>query len=70
VNSKSHLRDRSGRPLPGTTANDVIVAKGEVWVISSYNPLSFDSRYFGPVPISNIEGLARPLIVIRPPSHP
>ena len=70
VNSKSLLRDRSGRPLPGTTANDVIVAKGEVWVISSYNPLSFDSRYFGPIPISSIEGLARPLFVFHPLRHP
>ena len=35
ANSKSLSRDRSGRPLPGAGANDVIVAKGEVWVISS-----------------------------------
>jgi type IV secretory pathway protease TraF len=57
-------------PSPGAGANDVIVAKGEVWVISSYNPLSFDSRYFGPIPISKIEGLARPLFVFHPLRHP
>jgi type IV secretory pathway protease TraF len=39
-------------------------------VISSYNPLSFDSRYFGPFPISSIEGLARPLFVFHPLRHP
>ena len=70
ANSKSLNRDGSGRPLPSPGANDVIVAKGEVWVISSYNPLSFDSRYFGPVPISKIEGLARPLFVMGPRRHP
>ena len=70
ANSKSLSSDRSGRALPGTGANDVIVAKGEVWVISSYNPLSFDSRYFGPIPISKIEGLARPLFVMGPQRHP
>jgi type IV secretory pathway protease TraF len=46
------------------------VAKGEVWVISSYNPLSFDSRYFGPVPISRIEGFARPLFILDSLRHP
>ena len=70
ANSKSLDRDGSGRTLPSPGANDVIVAKGEVWVISSYNPLSFDSRYFGPVPISKIEGLARPLFVMGPRRHP
>jgi conjugative transfer signal peptidase TraF len=70
ANSKSLSRDLEGRTLPSAGANDVIVAKSEVWVISSYNPLSFDSRYFGPVPISKIEGLARPLFVIGPHRHP
>ncbi len=70
ANSKNIASDGSGRPLPGAGANDVIVAKGEVWVISSYNPLSFDSRYFGPVPISKIEGLASPLFVMGPHRHP
>jgi conjugative transfer signal peptidase TraF len=70
VNSKGLGRDGSGQVLPSPAGNSLVVARGEVWLVSSYNPLSFDSRYFGPVPISNIEGLARPLIVIRPPSHP
>ena len=70
ANSKSLVQRPAGRTLPSAGANDVIVAKGEVWVISSYNPLSFDSRYFGPVPISKIEGLARPLFVMGPQRHP
>ena len=70
TNSKSLSRDQLRLLFPGAGVNDVIVAKGEVWVISSYNPLSFDSRYFGPVPVSKIEGLARPLFVMGPQRHP
>jgi conjugative transfer signal peptidase TraF len=70
ANSKSMVRDGSGRTLPSPIANNLIVAKGEVWVISSYNSLSFDSRYFGPVPFSKIEGLARPLLVFDSLRHP
>jgi conjugative transfer signal peptidase TraF len=66
ASSRSLNRDSLGRALPSPEAHDVIVAKGEVWVISSYNPLSFDSRYFGPVPISRIEGLAQPFFVCHP----
>jgi conjugative transfer signal peptidase TraF len=63
ASSKRLNHDGLGRILPSPEAPDVFVAKGEVWVISSYNSLSFDSRYFGPVPISRIEGLAGPLFV-------
>ena len=70
ANSKSQNRDGVGRTLPSAEAHDTFVAKGEVWVISSYNPLSFDSRYFGSVPISRIEGLAHPLFVFHPLPDP
>jgi conjugative transfer signal peptidase TraF len=70
ANSKSLNRDGSGRALPSPVASNLVVAGGEVWVISSYNSLSFDSRYFGPVPISGIEGLARPVFVFHPLRDP
>ena len=70
ANSKTLSHDGSGRTLPSPEASNLVVARGEVWVISSYNPLSFDSRYFGPVPISRIEGLARPLFVFHPLREP
>jgi conjugative transfer signal peptidase TraF len=66
ASSKRLNRDGLGRILPSPGARDVIVAKGEVWVISSYNSLSFDSRYFGPIPISRVEGLAQPFFVCHP----
>jgi conjugative transfer signal peptidase TraF len=70
ANSKSLDHDSSGRTLPSPGPSNSVVAKGEVWVISSYNPLSFDSRYFGRIPISSIEGLARSLFVFDSLRHP
>lgn len=37
--------------------------QGEFWVVSTSHPRSFDSRYFGPVPIDGIEGLAKPVLI-------
>jgi len=37
------------------------VQSGTVWLVSSYHPQSFDSRYFGSVPQRLIEALARPV---------
>ncbi|WP_244427615.1 hypothetical protein [Bartonella queenslandensis] len=31
------------------------VLEGYAWFISSFDPVSFDSRYFGAVPVMNIE---------------
>jgi conjugative transfer signal peptidase TraF len=53
--------DTKGRPLPAWRFGYYVVAPGTVWVASSYNPRSFDSRYFGPVPISAIRDYVRPL---------
>jgi conjugative transfer signal peptidase TraF len=38
------------------------VSPGTVWVISSYNSRSFDSRYFGPIPVSSIRSHLTPLL--------
>jgi type IV secretory pathway protease TraF len=35
--------------MPLVTFKTYSVLPGTVWVISSYNRFSFDSRYFGPV---------------------
>ncbi len=60
-NSRSLSRDGAGRPLSGFPAGTYDVAPGQVWLISSYSPRSFDSRYLGPVPISSIRGTVKPL---------
>lgn len=37
------------------------VQPGTVWLVSTYHPQSFDSRYFGPLAMSQVEGIAYPL---------
>jgi conjugative transfer signal peptidase TraF len=65
----------NGFLLPNTSAHpDVLgfapmrpgrylVTAGHAWLLSSYSPDSFDSRYFGPVTVASAEGIARPLVV-------
>jgi conjugative transfer signal peptidase TraF len=64
-NSRSLRDDDAGRPLTGVPAGTYTVAPGHVWLISTYSPLSFDSRYLGPVPISSIRGTVKPLWTIE-----
>lgn len=39
------------------------VHKDEIWVIANRHPLSFDSRYFGPISVAQVEGVAKPLLI-------
>jgi type IV secretory pathway protease TraF len=50
------------RPVP---AGFHSVRTGEVWLLSVHHPRSFDSRYFGAVPVTNIQGVARPIWVVE-----
>ena len=52
--------DRLGRPLPSWPHCRRLEA-GELFLLSSTNPASFDSRYFGPVSASAVIGVAHPL---------
>jgi conjugative transfer signal peptidase TraF len=54
--------DTKGRPLTSWPPGRYTVQPGFVWVASSYNVRSFDSRYFGPVPTSSIRERLRPLL--------
>ena len=57
--------DSAGRPLMAVPAGVHLVAQGEVWLLSGHDPRSFDSRYFGPVTEANVQGIARPVWVLR-----
>ncbi len=57
--------DSAGRPLPYWPFGKYVVAPGTLWVASSYNPRSFDSRYFGPVKASQVREHVRPLLTAR-----
>lgn len=52
--------DRMGRPLRGWPQCRRLRA-GEVFLLSTKNPASFDSRYFGPVRAADVIGIAQPL---------
>jgi conjugative transfer signal peptidase TraF len=60
-NSAPRTRDSRGRPLTSWPSGSYVVATGFVWVLSQHHPLSFDSRYYGPVPVSLIRHHLRPL---------
>ncbi len=57
------LRDGKGRPLTPFPSGDV--PPGYVFLHSAF-PGSYDSRYFGPVPISGILGLAQEVFTYVP----
>lgn len=53
--------DTKHRPLTHWPFGRYAVSAGMVWVASSYNDRSFDSRYFGPVSVAAIRNRARPV---------
>jgi len=52
--------DHLGRPLPAWQQCRHL-RPGELFLLSTTNPASFDSRYFGPVAASAVIGVAHPL---------
>ena len=61
VPSAAVLRaDRMGRPLPSWSQCRRL-EPGELFLMSTTNPASFDSRYFGPVCVSTVLGVAHPV---------
>lgn len=61
--SEISSRDGAGRPL--TTWPGGIVPAGQIFLHSPFAG-SYDSRYFGPVPLSGLLGLARTVHIIDP----
>jgi conjugative transfer signal peptidase TraF len=60
-NSQPLEADRKGRPLPRLLMGTYVVSPGELWVLSSYSRLSFDSRYFGAIQASQVRARLRRL---------
>jgi conjugative transfer signal peptidase TraF len=55
------FRDGAGRSLHPWPFGSYTVEKGTVWVASTYNRGSYDSRYMGPIRTSQIRARLRPL---------
>ena len=64
-NSAPIERDSKGQQLRPFAAGEYTVGPKELWVVSSFSPRSFDSRYFGPIPLKSVHSWLRPLLVER-----
>ncbi|MBE7156877.1 MAG: conjugative transfer signal peptidase TraF [Rhodospirillales bacterium] len=60
VNSAQLAVDRDGAPLPRLALTDYTVRENEVLAMSTYNPRSFDGRYFGPLQRGSILAVVEP----------
>lgn len=58
--------DRRGRPLSSWPQCRVL-AEGELFLLSTTNQASFDSRYFGPIDVSAVIGIAQPIHLQKQP---
>lgn len=58
-NTAPKKTDSLGRPMPIAAGGQV--PDGHVLLLSEYSPRSFDGRYFGPTPITDLIGEVEPL---------
>ncbi len=63
-NTAPMLADTHNRPIAAWRSGVYAVAAGSVWVASSYNARSFDSRYFGPIRNADIRCHLKPFVVL------
>lgn len=63
-NTAPRSRDSWGRPLPHFPFGTYQARSNSLWVASSYNSLSFDSRYFGPIPTGAIRNRLKALLTL------
>ena len=60
-NSSPYKEDPAGRPMPHYEI-DCTLKDNQVLLMSDYNPLSFDGRYFGPISRTQIRSVIRPVL--------
>lgn len=62
VYALSLVIDASGRSLRHITDGIGIVPPGMMWLLSTWSGRSWDSRYYGAVPVSGVQGVARQIM--------
>lgn len=67
VNGRVLAHSAAQANIPAWPPGSYRVRPGEVWLLSSYSAGSFDSRYFGPVPLTNLRGHVVPYLVAGDP---
>jgi conjugative transfer signal peptidase TraF len=58
-NSTAAFYDQQGRKMPSFIRGRYHVQKSTLWVVSGHSPRSFDSRYFGAIPVKQVMAVAR-----------
>jgi conjugative transfer signal peptidase TraF len=64
-NTAAFKIDAKKRPMQVWPNGTYIVQPGTVWVLSTYNKYSYDSRYYGPIQLSTVISHAKPLWTSR-----
>ena len=62
-NTAAINHDSSGHIIRPYPAGTYTVQKDQLWVVSNFSPRSFDSRYFGPIPLRSVHNWVKPFIV-------
>jgi conjugative transfer signal peptidase TraF len=62
TNSAVAMHDSAGRPLPHVTLGKHVVSPNEVWLFGFNDRRSWDSRYFGPIPLTRVRGKLAPVL--------
>lgn len=60
--SPTHASDGAGRPLAHVPFGSRVLPPGEVWVLGVNPARSWDSRYFGAIPIESLRASVLPLL--------
>jgi conjugative transfer signal peptidase TraF len=60
--SKVATHDSAHRPLPHVAWGSRRVAAGQVWLFGFNDRRSWDSRYFGPIPLASVRGEIKPVV--------
>jgi len=60
--SATAAHDSAGRPLTHVAWGKRQVAANEVWLFGFNDRRSWDSRYFGPIPLANLRGKLEPVL--------
>ncbi|QQP93222.1 conjugative transfer signal peptidase TraF (plasmid) [Skermanella sp. TT6] len=64
--SASLVTDTAGCPITAVPPGRYVVQPGTLWILATRDRRSFDSRYFGPLPLAVVQGAARPLLIWEP----
>jgi conjugative transfer signal peptidase TraF len=65
ANSAPLALDNAGRMMPRYRIDGYILGESELLLMGDASCASFDGRYFGPVNVSQVRGVIRPVIIFR-----